>query len=154
MALGKALGKPLTIAFFYESFSVYRSRGYSFEDCVELDKDETIDAIASSIRRNGFDVIPVGDIQELVKCLAKGEHEQWDLAFSISEGMHGVAREAQVPALLEAYRIPHVFSDAATLALCLDKGKTKVRMRKRKKDTAGTYNPGILPRSAVGWIGN
>lgn len=58
--------------------------------------------------------------------MAKGEHEQWDLAFSISEGMHGVGREAQVPGLLEAYRIPHVLSDAATLTLCLDKGKTKV----------------------------
>lgn len=37
---------PLVIAFFYESFSLYRSRGYSFEDCVELDQDETIEAIA------------------------------------------------------------------------------------------------------------
>lgn len=28
------------------------------------------------------------------------KHEQWDLAFSISEGMYGVGREAQVPGLL------------------------------------------------------
>lgn len=117
---------PLVIAFFYESFSLYRSRGYSFEDCVELDQDETIEAIVQSLRSNGYEVVLVGDVKELVSRMAKGEHEQWDLAFSISEGMHGVGREAQVPGLLEAYRIPHVLSDAATLALCLDKGKTKV----------------------------
>lgn len=46
--------------------------------------------------------------------------------FSISEGLNGAAREAQIPALCETYRIRHVFSDAATLALCLGKGKTKV----------------------------
>ena len=40
--------------------------------------------------------------------------------------MFGVAREAQISGLLEAYQIPCTFSDAATLALCLDKGKTKV----------------------------
>lgn len=118
--------EPLVIPFFYESFSLYRSRGYSVEDCVELDKEETIDAVVQSLRKNGFEVVPVGDIKELIHCIARGEHERWDLAFSISEGMHGVGREAQVPGVLEAYQIPHVFSDAATLSLCLDKGKTKV----------------------------
>lgn len=117
----------LVIAFFYESISLYRSRGYSEEDCVELDKQETIDAIAASIQSNGHRVVCVGDIKELVQRMAREEHKEWDLAFSISEGMHGVGREAQIPGLLEAYQIPHVFSDAATLALCLDKGKTKVR---------------------------
>ncbi|KXG46135.1 ATP-grasp fold, subdomain 1 [Penicillium griseofulvum] len=118
--------EPLVIPFFYESFSLYRSRGYSVEDCVELDKEETIDAVVQSLRKNGFEVVPVGDIKELIHCIARGEHERWDLAFSISEGMHGVGREAQVPGVLEAYQIPHVFSDAATLSLCLDKGKTKM----------------------------
>ncbi|RAQ52340.1 hypothetical protein AFGD_008715 [Aspergillus flavus] len=116
----------LVIAFFYESISLYRSRGYSEEDCVELDKQETIDAIAASIQSNGHRVVCVGDIKELVQRMAREEHKEWDLAFSISEGMHGVGREAQIPGLLEAYQIPHVFSDAATLALCLDKGKTKM----------------------------
>lgn len=118
---------PLTIAFFYEIASLYRSRGYSAEDCAELDTQETIDAIAASIESNGYRVVCVGDIEELVQRIARGEQEQWDLAFSISEGMHGVSREAQIPCLLEAYQIPHAFTDAATLALCLDKGKTKVR---------------------------
>jgi D-alanine-D-alanine ligase len=39
--------------------------------------------------------------------------------------LRGVAREAQVPALLEAYDIPCTFADAAVLTLCLHKGYTK-----------------------------
>jgi D-alanine-D-alanine ligase len=40
--------------------------------------------------------------------------------------MFGIGREAQITGLLEAYQIPCTFSDAATQALCLDKGRTKV----------------------------
>ncbi|MDE2462641.1 MAG: D-alanine--D-alanine ligase, partial [Alphaproteobacteria bacterium] len=40
-------------------------------------------------------------------------------------GLKGVAREAQVPALFEAYDIPCVFSDPLTLALALDKAMAK-----------------------------
>ncbi|ODM23778.1 hypothetical protein SI65_01367 [Aspergillus cristatus] len=127
---------PLVIAFFYERISLYRSRGYSVEDCVELDQDETIEAIAQSLRSNGYEVVLVRDVKELVNRIAKGEHEKSDLAFSISEGMYGVGREAQVPGLLEAYRIPHALSDAATLALCLDKGKTKMVLEHQGIPTA------------------
>lgn len=117
---------PIVIAFFYESISLYLSKGYSLEECMELDKDTTIDAIIQSMRSNGYDVVPVGDIDELVRRIGLGEHKNWDLGFSISEGMHGTGREAQIPGILEAYQIPTVFSDAATLALGLDKAKTKV----------------------------
>src|SRR5262249_14119898 len=41
------------------------------------------------------------------------------------EGLKGLAREAQVPALLEAYDIPYVFSDPLTLAVSLDKSMAK-----------------------------
>ncbi|KAJ5215162.1 uncharacterized protein N7469_011653 [Penicillium citrinum] len=117
---------PIVIAFFYESISLYLSKGYSLEECMELDKDTTIDAIIQSMRSNGYDVVPVGDIDELVRRIGLGEHKNWDLGFSISEGMHGTGREAQIPGILEAYQIPTVFSDAATLALGLDKAKTKM----------------------------
>ncbi len=51
--------------------------------------------------------------------------ERWDIVFNICEGLHGPAREAQVPALLDAYQIPYVFSDALVCALTLHKGMTK-----------------------------
>src|SRR6185312_6369416 len=46
------------------------------------------------------------------------------------------AREAQVPALLEAYDIPYVFSDPLTLALTLDKAMTKRVVRDAGVPTA------------------
>ena len=45
--------------------------------------------------------------------------------FNICEGMHGRGREAQVPALLDAFQIPYIFSDTLLLALTLDKALTK-----------------------------
>ena len=45
--------------------------------------------------------------------------------FNIAEGLRGHAREAQIPALLEAYEIEHTFSDALAMALTLHKGMTQ-----------------------------
>ena len=52
------------------------------------------------------------------------EHRPF-FAFNMSEGMYGVSREAQMPALLEMLRIPYLGSDPLTLSLCLDKARTK-----------------------------
>lgn len=48
-----------------------------------------------------------------------------DFAFNMAEGLHGVSREAQIPALLEMLQIPYLGSEPLTLALCLDKARTK-----------------------------
>jgi D-alanine-D-alanine ligase len=47
------------------------------------------------------------------------------LVFNIAEGLHGVAREAQVPAILDVYDIPYTFSDPLVLSLALHKQLTK-----------------------------
>src|SRR3546814_2610696 len=62
--------------------------------------------------------------------------DRWDLVFNIAEGMHGIAREAQVPALLDAWAIPYTFSDPMVLALTLDKGMTKRVVRDAGVPTA------------------
>ena len=62
--------------------------------------------------------------------------ERWDAVFNICEGLKGVAREAQVPALLEAFDIPYLFSDPLTLALSLDKGLAKRVVRDAGVPTA------------------
>ncbi len=46
-------------------------------------------------------------------------------AFNMSEGLYGVSREAQIPAILEMLRIPYLGSDPLTLAVCLDKSRAK-----------------------------
>ena len=48
-----------------------------------------------------------------------------DLVFNIAEGTHGEHREAQVPAILESLGVPFTGSTSITLALALDKAKTK-----------------------------
>ncbi len=48
-----------------------------------------------------------------------------DLVFNIAEGLHGVSREAQIPAMLDLLAIPYTGSDPLTLGLCLDKRRTK-----------------------------
>ena len=48
-----------------------------------------------------------------------------DAVFNIAEGTHGAHRESQVPAILESLHIPFTGSGSVTLALALDKAKTK-----------------------------
>lgn len=48
-----------------------------------------------------------------------------DIVFNIAEGLHGISREAQIPAMLEFLQIPYTGSDPMTLSICLDKARTK-----------------------------
>ena len=48
-----------------------------------------------------------------------------DFVFNIAEGLVGVSREAQMPAIFEMLQLPYLGSDPLTLATCLDKGRTK-----------------------------
>ncbi len=101
----------------------YLAEGYSELETAELDRADTIDSIESVLLSLGYEVDRIGNVKQLAKRLVDGD--TWDLVFNICEGMHGIAREAQVPAMLDAYRIPYVFSDALVCALTLHKGMTK-----------------------------
>ncbi|KAK4246024.1 hypothetical protein C7999DRAFT_15823 [Corynascus novoguineensis] len=140
---------PLVTAFIYDSYESYRAQGFDAEACEELEKRDTVEAIIRSLEACGHEVVPVAGIQQLVAILAEGGHKSWDLAFFTAEGMYGAGREAQVPGLLEAYQIPHVLSDAATLALTLDKGLTKIVLEHHGIPTAPfAIIPAILPSNA------
>lgn len=101
----------------------YLARGFSAEDVAELDRADTIDVLEQTIRGLGFDTDRIGSAVDLLKRTAAGE--RWDLVFNIAEGVRGSCRESQVPTILEMFDIPHTFSDARVLALCLDKGVCK-----------------------------
>ncbi len=101
----------------------YLAAGYDEEATAEFDRADTIDAIENTIRSLGHEPCRIGHIRQLVGRLSAGE--RWDLVFNICEGLHGIAREAQVPALLEAYEIPCTFADPVVMAVCLHKGLTK-----------------------------
>ncbi len=89
----------------------------------EFDTAESIGYLESAIASLGHQVCRIGDIFQLVQFLAAGQSV--DMVFNMAEGHWGRSREAQVPALLEAYRIPYTGSDPLTLALCLDKALVK-----------------------------
>jgi D-alanine-D-alanine ligase len=103
--------------------SEYQALGYGEEQTAEFDKTETVDAIEDALQTMGFETERIGGILRLVTELSGGK--RWDIVFNIAEGMYGIGREAQVPALLDAYGIPYTFSDPLVLSLTLHKGMTK-----------------------------
>lgn len=116
----------LRVAFVYDPRSHYIGLGHPESECAELADDTAIVGVSATLEKLGHEVIHVPGIKSLVHELAAGNQKDWDVVFNFAEGLYGLAREAQVPALLEAYQVPFTFADAATQALCMDKGKTKV----------------------------
>jgi D-alanine-D-alanine ligase len=117
------------IGFTYDLRDDYLREGYTEEEAAEFDAAETIDAIEAELKSLGHAVERVGGIKSLTTRLAAGE--RWDLVFNYAEGVFGFAREAQVPALLDAFQIPYTFSDGLVFALTLHKGLTKHVVRDR-----------------------
>jgi D-alanine-D-alanine ligase len=107
----------------YDLRSEYLAMGYSMEETAELDKEDTIDQIENALQGCGYRTERIGHFRSLAKKLLDGG--KWDIVFNICEGMYGDGREALVPALLDAYKIPYVFSGPATLAVSLNKYLTK-----------------------------
>lgn len=127
----------MKIGLTYDLRQDYLDMGYGEEETAEFDKESTIEGIENALHSLGYQTERIGHVKNLVQNLAQGK--RWDLVFNIAEGMFGLAREAQVPALLEAYEIPHVFSDAYTLAIALDKGLTKTIIRDLGLPTADFF---------------
>ena len=48
-----------------------------------------------------------------------------DIVFNIAEGLNGISRESQIPAMLDMLNIPYTGSDALTHGICLDKSRAK-----------------------------
>ncbi|MEK6676803.1 MAG: D-alanine--D-alanine ligase [Planctomycetota bacterium] len=107
----------------YDLRDDYLAEGYGEEETAEFDRPGTIDSIERAIRQLGYETNRIGHVRSLVSRLAAGD--RWDIVFNIAEGLHGIGREAQVPAVLDAYEIPYVFSDPLVMALTLHKGMTK-----------------------------
>ncbi|KAF7596069.1 hypothetical protein BBP40_003331 [Aspergillus hancockii] len=140
-------GKPsLNIALIAEQRSTYRDQNYSEEECAALTHNGEVDAVLTTLQKLGHNTTLVPGIQSLVKHLAVGTNNDWDLVFNMAQGFHGLAREAQVPAILDAYQIPYTFSDAATIALCQNKVNTKIILAHHKIPTAPFW---VVPREVV-----
>ncbi len=113
----------MKIGLTYDLRDDYVAMGFDSESVAEFDSPRTIEGIEDALRELGFETNRIGHIRSLVGRLAAGE--RWDMVFNIAEGVGGFGREAQIPALLEAYGIPYTFSDPLVLSLTLHKGMTK-----------------------------
>ncbi len=104
--------------------SWYLDRGYSMDETAEFDKQETVDALENSLNLMGHVTDPIGNAFQLVDALAAGK--RWDLVFNIAEGLYGDGRESVVPAILDQYKIPYVFSGPVIMGLSLNKHLAKL----------------------------
>src|SRR5262245_45600064 len=124
----------MRIGLTYDLRDFYLARGFNEDEVAEFESIETVEALQQTLATLGHDSIDIGHIQNLAERVTTGE--RWDLVFNIAEGVRGVSRESQVPALLEAYEIPYTFSDPLTLAVCLHKGIAKQLLRAAGVPTA------------------
>jgi D-alanine-D-alanine ligase len=111
----------------YDLRDEYLAAGYDEEETAEFDRADTIDALETALSRLGHTPDRIGNARQLIQRLSSGD--RWDLVLNIAEGLYGMAREAQVPAILDVYGIPYTFSDPLVLSVCLHKWMTKMIVR-------------------------
>jgi D-alanine-D-alanine ligase len=117
----------MRIGLTYDLRAEYLALGYGEEETAEFDRQDTIDQLAAAIGAAGHAVDRIGSARSLIQRLGQGD--RWDLVFNICEGLEGLGREAQVPAILDVYDIPYTFADPLTAALTLHKEWTKQIVR-------------------------
>jgi D-alanine-D-alanine ligase len=108
----------------YDLRSWYIDRGYSMDETAEFDKQETVDALENALKKMGHTTEPIGNVFQLVEALAAGK--KWDIVFNIAEGLYGDGRESVVPAILDQYKIPYVFSGPVIMGISLNKHLAKM----------------------------
>ena len=96
----------------------------SHDRFAEWDDPDTIDAVAEALGRVGT-VLRLEADEDFPFRLRDARP---DLVFNIAEGLSGPNREAHIPAICEFYGIPYTGSDPLTLALGLDKERSKEAM--------------------------
>ncbi len=142
----------MRIGLTYDLRSEYLALGYDHEETAELDSEATVSAIDQTLQELGHQTDRVGHLRQLTARLAAGD--RWDLVFNICEGMHGLSRESQVPALLEGWQIPCTFADSLTMAVCQHKGITKAVLQRAGLATAGFFvveSEADIDRVALPW---
>jgi D-alanine-D-alanine ligase len=128
----------MRIGLTYDLRSWYLGRGYTMDETAEFDKEETVAALEDVLHRLGYETERIGNVFELVEQLAAGK--RWEMVFNIAEGLYGDGRESVVPALLDQYRIPYVFSGPVVMGVSLNKYLARLVV-----EAAGVpVSPGII----------
>lgn len=87
----------------------------------ECDSPDTIEAVRAALSERHDVVLYEADED----AFERYRNDPPDIVFNMAEGIFGVARESHIPAMLEMLGIPYHGSDPLTLAICLDKARTK-----------------------------
>ncbi|MEJ2657385.1 MAG: ATP-grasp domain-containing protein [Desulfobacterales bacterium] len=124
----------MKIGLTYDLRTDYLAAGHDELETAEFDREDTIDALEAAIRALGHTTDRIGNARRLIERLVRGN--RWDLVFNIAEGLNGIGREAQVPAILDLYNIPYTFSDPLVMSLTLHKGMTKRVIRDAQVPTS------------------
>src|ERR1035441_5666620 len=97
----------------------------TFDDLYsEWDSPETIEAVRAALASHPEVVVEV--IEALPdRAIDRLLIRDFDIIFNLAEGFVGASREAQFPALLEMLDIPYTGSGPLSLAIALDKARTK-----------------------------
>jgi D-alanine-D-alanine ligase len=127
----------MKIGITYDLREDYLKMGFTEEETAEFDQSGTIQAIERTLQDLGYTTERIGHIKSLTQALVNGK--RWDMVFNICEGLYGIGREAQVPAILDAWNIPYVFSGPLVLSLTLHKAMTKRVIRDAGIPTADFY---------------
>jgi D-alanine-D-alanine ligase len=93
----------------------------------EWDDAATVDAVEQALRKRGR----VHRLEADPDFPHRLSRTRPDIVFNIAEGLHGVNREAHVPAICEFFDIPYTASGPLTLSLALDKRRAKEVFRAR-----------------------
>jgi D-alanine-D-alanine ligase len=139
--------RKMRVGVTYDLRDAWLAEGYSEVETAEFDRADTIESVVNTLAALGYAPEPIGNVRQLAARLVSGD--RWDIVFNLCEGMHGMGREAQVPALLDAYRIPYVFSDPLVCSLTLHKGMTKDVVR-----AAGVSTPDFTVVNGAADIAN
>lgn len=88
----------------------------------EFDSCDTVEAIKEALLNYCDEVVVIEADENAYEAIKR---ERPDFVFNIAEGQRGEAREAHIPAMLEMLGIPYTGSGVTTLAITLDKRRTK-----------------------------
>lgn len=115
--------KRLTVALLYNlKQNAPHVEGEAWDTWNELDSEKAVANIERVLRAGGHEVIGMEGDVHLAQKLSR---YKIDICFNTCEMHYGASREAQIPALLDALRMPYTGSGVMTLALALDKPMAK-----------------------------
>jgi len=110
------------VALVYNLIHPHMLHGSPLDYIAEYDSRETISALSTALQAGGHEVIPLEADESIVEKLRLARPQ---IVFNIAEGVRGESRESHVPAICEMLGLPYTGSGPLTLALCLNKARTK-----------------------------